>query len=155
MNTKSGFMRGLIAGCAAGAVMDLIEYGVYRTYREPVLRSVDWLALIAGRRRPVFPFETLLWYGGHLLSASFLGVSFAAAVPRAAEEKPVLKGCIWAGFVWLLTQVFTKVFYRPVLSGLGWEDRIQHLVLALIYGTVLGGSLHLMQKYCPGSEDNR
>jgi hypothetical protein len=133
-------MRGLIAGCAAGAVMDLIEYGVYRTYREPVLRSVDWLALIAGRRRPVFPFETLLWYGGHLLSASFLGVSFAAAVPRAAEEKPVLKGCVWAGFVWLLTQVFTKVFYRPVLSRLGWEDRIQHLVLVYLWGSPGGES---------------
>jgi len=136
---------GLIAGFIAGVAMDITEAAVYMTFRQPEYRSKDWVSLIVAGKRSATSSQSVFAEAGHLVLTTILGGAFAVLQPRT-EKKPVLYGCTWAMGAFTVSQGLSKLLKLPLLSELGWRNRIQHLFLALVYGSVLGASLHLMQR---------
>lgn len=152
LKLKSRVMSGIKAGFAAGGVMNLAELIAYHIFRQPKVRSTDWLSIILIKHKPFTWPQYALAHACHLLFTTLLGGMFTGVVPNAAGEKPVLKGWLWASAGTLLTQSLIAAARLPLLSKLGWGERAKHFTLVSIYGLVLGGSLHLMKNAAAGGE---
>lgn len=140
------FKRGFVSGLIAGALMDFLDYFAHRKETMPGILSIDWFWIIVTGKRTATRTQFVLAQGGHLLSTALIGAAFTSLVPKVEEKYPILQGCAWASGVWGLTQIFTRVFKLPVLSKLNWQMRVEHYILALFYGLVLGVSLGLQNK---------
>lgn len=150
LKLRSRVVSGLMAGFVAGIAMNLLELTTYYVFRQPKVRSTDWLALILAKHKPKSRSQYVLSHAGHLVFTTGLGGVFSAVVPKAADKKPVLKGWLWAIVSTAITQSLIVIAKLPLLSRLEWPERFKHCLLVSVYGLVLGGSLPLMKNAISG-----
>ena len=146
MDLKTRVKKGLTAGLVAGLAMDATEDIAYYFFRQPRIRSFDWVSITFTRKRPFTTREISLARAGHLVFTAALGGIFALIVPRAGKENLAAKGWLWGVVVWCVSQTVTSALKLPLLSRPGVASRVQHLMLASVYGLVLGAGLASNQK---------
>lgn len=139
------FMRGAVAGLAAGIVKDLWTLGS-KTLGFGEISFIDWMAVMEFGRLPNESLHFILATFSHLVILSALGVGFAYLVPHIETGYLVAKGIMYSLIVGTVLYVIPILYKMPYIGRPGADTALSNLIGSIIYGALLAIVLQRLSK---------
>lgn len=104
----------------------------------PILRYVDWMAIMVFAHPPAFELiETIIATMANVFFCGVLGIVFAYMMPLIKREKIYLKGWVFSLVVWIGAYTITTILKVDGTMPTSVETTILNISGATVYGFTL------------------
>jgi hypothetical protein len=132
-------LRGLVAGIAAGIIMDVWNLGDFYFLHISQLRFLDWAAVLTTWSKPKGSGFTVLFLFFHLLWDGLLGVIFAHLLVSITSRGLLIKSCTFSLMCWFIFKILVNLFRVPFLSGAQpFPGAMSNVLAVILWGISLG-----------------
>lgn len=138
------FVRGLIAGFAAGVAMDALDLIAY-WLKYDTTRYLDFAAVIAFGKNATNTVEVLVALLIELMFKAGLGVLFVFVVPKVKSKYLVVKAVFFGISNWFVIYSVIILFKATKFPKVDLGVTVSHLINSSVYGIVLALILYLME----------
>lgn len=128
------FGKGLAAGVAGGIAMNLWTLFAVFVLTWPVVRFIDWAAIILYGGFPRSHAEGVFALLMHLLWTGVLGIMFAYLLPHLTSKNYLLKGAIFGVTLGFIIYAIPTLLQMPLLKEHSFITVISNHTGGLIWG---------------------
>ncbi len=143
------FFRGLIAGIVGGVAMNLWTLIAVFIFNWPIVRFIDWAAIMIYGDFPRSHVEGLFSLMMQLLWVGVLGIIFAYLIPHITSRGYLLKGAVFGVVLGFLIYAIPTLLQMPLLAENSFITVLSNHIGGLIWGLTMAQTLHWLDKKSP------
>ncbi|MBU4554553.1 MAG: hypothetical protein Q8N93_10010 [Bacillota bacterium] len=126
--------------------MNLIDHFLFFVIGIDHFRFIDWAGIFIFGHTPTNLPEAVFAQVGQLFFSGLVGIFFVYLLPQVTSRYYLVKGVIYAQFVWFGSYALSILFQVPGLRTISLESAVSDLIGSLVYGLVLAWVLRLIDK---------
>lgn len=135
------FFRGLAAGITGGIVMNLWTLIAVFVLNWPVVRFIDWAAIIMYGDFPRSHAEAVFALVMHLLWTGILGILFAYMITFTTSQGYLIKGAVFGAVLGFIIYAIPTLLQTPLLAEHSFITVVSNHIGGLIWGITTAKAL--------------
>jgi hypothetical protein len=138
------FFRGLIAGMAGGAVMNIWSFISYDLLNFTNVRFIDWSAVFIFGDRPGNFIETIMALVSHILWSGFLGILMAILFSYFTSRGYLIKGAFFGFITGFIIYAIPVLFNVQLLEFKETATAASNMIGGILWGLTTAYVLRLL-----------
>ncbi|HWQ71628.1 MAG TPA: hypothetical protein VN370_04820, partial [Desulfitobacteriaceae bacterium] len=139
--------RGLLAGMAAGLIMNLWNLADFYLLKITQIRFLDWAAVLITWSKPADSLATIFSFTIQLLWDGLLGILFAHLLVSITSRGIIIKSAYFSLMCWFIFIIIVNLFRVPFLSGVqSVPGAISNVFAVILWGISLGFTLKRLDR---------